>query len=73
MSIFRWLAVGTLGYLAYRVWQPGARRSRVAMPRQDDGLRTAPHGDPVLRGEELDAPNAPLRPAAQASRGFGEA
>lgn len=69
MSLFKLLAYGTIGYLTYRAWQ---RHQDTTSPRvQDDGSRTAPHGDPVLVGEQIDV-SEPSRPIAQASRSFGE-
>ncbi|TWT18847.1 hypothetical protein [Luteimonas wenzhouensis] len=70
MSILKLLAAGVLGAVAWRAWQRH-QAHRAPMPA-DDGQRTAPHGDPILAGERIDA-TPPLRPAAQASRGFGDA
>lgn len=69
MSLFKLFAYGTIGYLAYRAWQ---RHQDTTTPQrvQDDGARTAPHGDPVLVGEQIDV-SEPSRPIAHASRGFG--
>lgn len=70
MSFLKLFAAGALGFVAYRAWQ----RHQLAhgrAPLPDDGGRTAPHGDPVLVGEQLDvAPSA--RAASHSSRGFGE-
>lgn len=68
MSLVKLLAAGTLGFFAYRAWQ---RHQSTRPHLQDDRSRTAPHGDPVLAGERIDV-SAPLRPSAQASRGFGD-
>lgn len=69
MSLVKLLTAGTLGFFAWRAWQRH-QSTRPHLPR-DDGSRTAPHGDPVLAGERIDV-SAPLRPSAQASRGFGD-
>lgn len=70
MSLLKMVAVGALGYVAWRAWQQHQAREGRA-PEIDDGMRTAPHGDPVLVGERIDV--APVRrSAAHSSRGFGE-
>jgi len=70
MSLTKLLAIGTIGFIAYRAWQ---RHQETAAPdrRTDDGSRTTPHGDPILVGEQIDI-SEPARPAAHASRSFGE-
>jgi hypothetical protein len=70
MSLLRLLAIGAVGVVAWRAWQHRVAR-HPALP-EDDGSRTAPHGDPVLAGARIDASPAP-RPAAHSSRGFGDA
>ncbi len=70
MSLAKLLAYGTIGYIAYRAWQRHQETSG-RLVRGDDGQRAAPHGDPVLAGERIDI-DEPARPAAQASRSFGE-
>lgn len=70
MSLAKLLAYGTIGYIAYRAWQRH-QESNGRLTRGDDRSRTAPHGDPVLAGERIDI-DEPVRPAAQASRSFGE-
>lgn len=70
MSFAKLLAYGTLGYIAYRAWQRH-QETDGRLVRGDHGSRTAPHGDPVLAGERIDT-DEPVRPAAQASRSFGE-
>ena len=70
MSLLRLIAAGALGVVVYKAWQQH-QASRNPLPA-DDGSRTAPHGDPVLVGEQIDMEPA-ARPAAHASRGFGEA
>lgn len=69
MSLLKLIAVGALGAVAYRAWQQH-QANQARMPT-DDGSRTTPHGDPVLVGEQIDVAAAE-RPAAHASRGFGE-
>lgn len=69
MSLFKLLAYGTIGYIAYRAWQ--RHQESPARPQQDDGSRTNPHGDPILVGEQIDI-SEPARPTAHASRGFGD-
>lgn len=71
MSLLKLIAVGALGVVAYRAWQQHQANHR-PIPA-DDGSRTAPHGDPVLVGEQLEMQEQTRRPAAHASRGFGEA
>ena len=70
MSLTKLLAIGTIGFIAYRAWQ---RHQETSAPYQqrDEGSRTAPHGDPILVGEQIDI-SEPVRPAAHASRSFGE-
>ncbi|WP_202839619.1 hypothetical protein [Luteimonas saliphila] len=68
MGFLKLFAAGALGFLAYRSWQ---RHQAGPRALRDDGERTPPHGDPILAGERIDASPSP-RPAAQASRGFGE-
>lgn len=70
MSLTRLLAIGTIGFIAYRAWQ---RHQETSAPYQqrDDGSRTTPHGDPILAGEQIDIGDETIRPAAHASRGFG--
>ena len=70
MSLTTLLALGAIGFIAYRTWQRHQDTS-VAYPRHDDGSGTAPHGDPILAGEQIDI-SEPVRPAAHASRSFGE-
>lgn len=70
MGFMKLFAAGALGFFAYRSWQRYQAGSRAPSPR-DDGTRTSPHGDPILAGEHIDTAPSP-RPAAQASRGFGE-
>jgi len=72
MSLVKLLAYGTIGYIAYRAWQRHQETTSPALARRDDGSRTNPHGDPVLAGERFDSDEEPARPAAQASRSFGE-
>ena len=69
MSLIKLLAYGTIGYLAYRAWQH--HQDPTTSGVQDDRSRTAPHGDPVLVGEQIDV-SEPSRPIAHASRGFGD-
>jgi hypothetical protein len=70
MAMVRWLAVGVLGFVAYRAWQ--RRQARTLESSQpDEGARTPPHGDPVLVGETLEVGPVPAA-GMQSSRGFGE-
>lgn len=72
MALFRWLAVGTLGYVAYRAWQRQVERRILDDGLdEDEGERTPPHGDPVLVGETLEVAPAPVM-GVQTSRGFGD-
>ncbi|TYT26146.1 hypothetical protein FZO89_07675 [Luteimonas viscosa] len=70
MGFLKLLAAGALGFVAYKSWQRYQAGPHAAPPR-DDGARTPPHGDPILAGEHIDMAPSP-RPAAQASRSFGE-
>ncbi|MDH5835111.1 hypothetical protein [Luteimonas kalidii] len=70
MSFLKLFAAGALGFVAYRTWQR-RQLTRGNARLQDDGQRTAPHGDPVLVGERLDVAPA-ARTASHSSRGFGE-
>lgn len=70
MSLTRLIAIGTIGFIAYRAWQHH-QRTPAPYRQRDEGARTAPHGDPILAGEQIDV-SEPVRPAAHASRGFGE-
>lgn len=70
MTILKLLAVGTLGYIAYRAWQRH-QEDRQTIPLRDAGGRTPPHGDPILVGETLEVAPPP-RAGMQSSRGFGE-
>lgn len=71
MSILKLFAAGALGVVAYKAWQH-RQATRDAALQADDGTRTAPHGDPVLVGEQIDMAPA-QRAASHSSRGFGEA
>jgi len=73
MKMLRIVAAGALSYFAYKKWQ-GRQPAKVAKPTEsisDDGGRTAPHGDPVLVGEQLDVGPTPGA-GAHSSRSFGE-
>jgi hypothetical protein len=67
MALLKWLAIGTLGVIAYRAWRQHAGHD----VRMDDGARTSPHGDAILVGETIDLEPAPVT-GVQSSRGFGE-
>jgi len=71
MSLTKLIAIGAVGFIAYRAWQRHQDTS-TSLQQRDDGSRTAPHGDPILVGEQIDIGADTMRPAAHASRGFGE-
>ena len=70
MSVVRLIAVGALGFVAYRAWQRHRARA-LESPKPDDATRTPPHGDPVLVGETLEVGPAPVA-GMQSSRSFGQ-
>ncbi|WP_411833248.1 hypothetical protein [Pseudoxanthomonas mexicana] len=74
MPLFKIVAAGALGYLAYQAWQRSKRNAAQtdapsARSRLDDGGTTPPHGDPRRSEETLET--EPVRAAAQSSPGFG--
>ncbi|TDK21047.1 hypothetical protein E2F46_15215 [Luteimonas aestuarii] len=71
MAIVKLLAAGALGYLAYRTLQARQAKREALL---DTGVRTSPHGDPLLDpelvGARIEVPPTPAA-GAQSSRGFG--
>ncbi len=66
----RLIAVGALGFVAYKAWQRNRARA-LESTQPDEGARTPPHGDPVLVGETLEVGPTPVA-GMQSSRGFGD-
>jgi hypothetical protein len=74
MRLFRLVALGAAGAVAYRLWkQRQPARAPVTTPEIDYGDATPPHGD-VLPGSDtaLATPEESTGTAGQSSRGFGE-
>ncbi|MEN4902208.1 hypothetical protein [Luteimonas sp. TWI1416] len=74
MGIFRWLALGAAGAVAYNAWQKRqAAAGTSASGALDDGRITPPHGDAItVGGPDREVPDAPSTRPAHSSRSFGE-
>ncbi|WP_337052892.1 hypothetical protein [Pseudoxanthomonas sp. USHLN014] len=72
MGLFRLVALGTAGAIAYKLWKDRQARDAAATPAYDRGDVTPPHGDPLIGAATASWEPEPATPAAQSSRGFGE-
>lgn len=71
MGIFKIIAIGTLGYVAYKAMQTRQDQNLQSVPAAN--RTTPPHGDPMRSRDTWGQESEPAHPGAQFSRGFGEA
>lgn len=71
MGLFRLVALGTAGAIAYKLWKDRQARDAAAA-RLRSWRCHPPHGDPLIGAATASWEPEPATPAAQSSRGFGE-
>lgn len=72
MGIFKIIAIGTLGYVAYKALK-NRQDSQNLQSAPATNRTTPPHGDPMRSRDTWEQEPEPVHAGAQFSRGFGEA